>query len=78
MQVRCIRDFGTAVVGDAAEVPDGSAVDPVHWEIPPGAMLPGGGRPPPAGDEIAAQVTSGSGQSTVPPASLVIPAKEGM
>lgn len=32
MQVRCVRAFGTAVPGDVAEVPDGAAVDPFHWE----------------------------------------------
>lgn len=43
MQVRCIKPFGGAEVGDVAEVPDGSQVDPAHWEpvkplsLPPGA-----------------------------------------
>lgn len=32
MQVRCIRAFGNAEPGDVVEVPDGAAVDPVHWE----------------------------------------------
>lgn len=32
MQVRCIKPFGTSVPGDVAEVPDGAAVDPGHWE----------------------------------------------
>lgn len=43
MQVTCIKDFGTAVVGDLVEVPDGSSVDPVHWEpviTPPPADPP--------------------------------------
>lgn len=35
-QVRCVRAFGRAVPGDVAEVPEGAAVDPVHWEdVPP-------------------------------------------
>ena len=33
MQVRCVKAFGTSVPGDVAEVPDGAAVDPEHWEI---------------------------------------------
>lgn len=33
MQVRCIKAFGTSVPGDVADVPDGAAVDPEHWEI---------------------------------------------
>jgi hypothetical protein len=32
VQVRCIKPFGGLDVGDVAEVPDGAAVDPVHWE----------------------------------------------
>lgn len=31
MQVECIRAFGHHEPGDLAEVPDGAAVDPVHW-----------------------------------------------
>lgn len=44
MQVKCIRPFGGAVVGDVREVPDGAQVDPVHWRPvtapapPPDAM----------------------------------------
>ena len=32
MQVRCVKAFGTSVPGDVAEVPDGAAADPQHWE----------------------------------------------
>ena len=32
MQVKCIKAFGLSVPGDVAEVPDGAAVDPEHWE----------------------------------------------
>lgn len=39
MQVRCVRAFGTSVPGDLAEVPDGAAVDPEHWE-PAAAAAP--------------------------------------
>lgn len=31
-QVRCVKPFGTAEVGDLAEVPDGAAVSPEFWE----------------------------------------------
>ena len=48
MQVKCVRAFGYSKPGDLAEVPDGAAVDPAHWEpvVPPadppesGASLP--------------------------------------
>lgn len=66
MQVRCIRDFGGLAVGDVAEVPDGSQVDPAHWEVIP----PGGEAEPAAGGEIAARVTASSGQPTVPPVAV--------
>ena len=32
MQVKCVRAFGYSKPGDLAEVPDGAAVDPAHWE----------------------------------------------
>jgi len=32
MQVICVKAFGYAKPGDLAEVPDGAAVDPEHWE----------------------------------------------
>ena len=52
MQVRCVRAFGTSVPGDLAEVPDGAAVDPEHWEPatppPPPADPPPPDVPPPA------------------------------
>lgn len=32
MQVRCIKAFGTMKPGETAEVPDGAAVDPEHFE----------------------------------------------
>jgi hypothetical protein len=32
MQVMCIKAFGVSVPGDVAEVPDGAAVDPEHWQ----------------------------------------------
>ena len=54
MQVRCVRAFGQLKPGDLAEVPDGAAVDPEHFEpvqaaapppLPPAPpLLP----PPPA------------------------------
>jgi hypothetical protein len=46
MQVRCIKAFGYLKPGDPAEVPDGAAADPEHWEIvtdaapPPAAAFP--------------------------------------
>ena len=43
MQVKCVRAFGYSKPGDLAEVPDGAAVDPQHWE--PVAAPPS---PPPA------------------------------
>ncbi len=48
MEVRCVKAFGLHVPGDLAEVPDGSAVDPDHWE----AVAP----PPPAPAVPAAPV----------------------
>lgn len=35
MQVRCVKPFGNAAVGDLAEVPDDATVDPEHWEVVP-------------------------------------------
>lgn len=32
MQVRCVRPFGNADVGDVADVPDGAEFDDFHWE----------------------------------------------
>jgi hypothetical protein len=32
VQVRCVKAFGVHVPGDTAEVPDGAAVDPEHWQ----------------------------------------------
>lgn len=32
MQVRCVRAFGQLEPGDVAEVPDGAATDPDHFE----------------------------------------------
>lgn len=40
MQVECVKAFGTAVPGDVAEVPDGAAVDPVHWRPVQSAPAP--------------------------------------
>ncbi len=48
MEVRCVKAFGLSEPGDLAEVPDGAAVDPDHWEaVPP---------PPPAPAVPAAPV----------------------
>lgn len=61
-QVRCVRAFGALKPGDLAEVPDGAAVDPAHFEpVPPPPAVktppvvpvtpPGpGGRDPSEGD----------------------------
>ena len=69
MQVRCVKDFGGAVVGDLAEVPDGAEVDPVHWRPvtppPPPSSLP------PGAAEAAKGMLDGL-------AERVAPAKEGM
>jgi hypothetical protein len=32
MKVRCVKAFGSHKPGDETEVPDGSAVSPVHFE----------------------------------------------
>lgn len=67
MQVRCIKDFGGAVAGDLAEVPDGASVDPAHWEpAAPASSLPPGAAEAAMGllDGLAERVTA--------------PAKEGM
>jgi hypothetical protein len=57
MQVRCRKAFGYSKPGDVAEVPDGAAVDPEHWE-------PVAAPPPPA----VAPVTP-----AVPPAAAITP-----
>lgn len=56
MQVRCVRAFGALVPGDVAEVPDGAAVDPVHFEpVPP--PPPPAAPAPPAAFPVPAAVT---------------------
>ena len=45
MQVRCVKAFGVHKPGDTAEVPDGAAVDPEHYE--PVAPPPPPAPPPP-------------------------------
>lgn len=47
-QVRCVKAFGNAAPGDTAEVPDGAAVDPEHWEV----VIPSA--PPPAAVKLPA------------------------
>jgi len=47
MQVRCVKAFGVHKPGDTAEVPDGAAVDPEHYEI----VAPPAPPPPPASSQ---------------------------
>jgi hypothetical protein len=67
VQVRCIRDFGGLVAGDVAEVPDGSQVDPAHWEpVAEATALP------PQAVEAAKGLLDGLAER------VTAPAKEGM
>jgi hypothetical protein len=64
MQVRCIKAFGNAAVGEIVSgIPDGAAIDPEHWEV----IAPDG---PPAAPPVLPRLP-------VTPAAAVIP-KEGM
>ena len=59
-QVRCRKAFGYSKPGDLAEVPDGAAVDPEHWEAvaaPPADPLPAA----PSGFPAPAAVTPKEG-----------------
>lgn len=74
MQVECIRDFGGAVPGDLREVPDGAAVDPVHWRpvvkvtVDAGAAFAG----------AAVEAVAAARAQLDELAGKVIPGKEGM
>lgn len=57
MQVRCVKPFGSLVPGDVAEVPDGSAVDPEHFEPVTAAPPPPDPPVPAAAVPSAAAVT---------------------
>ena len=59
MQVRCVKAFGYSRPGDLAEVPDGAAVDPEHWE--PVTAPPPADPPPAAPSGFPAAVTPTEG-----------------
>jgi hypothetical protein len=58
MQVRCVKAFGGAVPGEIVSgLPDGSIVDPDHWEIVPYEPSPAPDPVIPASVPSAAAVT---------------------
>jgi hypothetical protein len=52
VQLRNIRPFSQYEPGDTAEVPDGAAFDPLHWEAVTPADPPQPADAPPAGASL--------------------------